>query len=423
MVDDKLGYPAEQAKKMSTDLELACSKEAFADVEFTCADESSDKAAKLAHDINNMLLVIQNTLELSWGNSEIPEDKIALKTIKMAVEKAANLAGQIMGSSPNPSGAATTTVQPRDFLSSCQTLLSGVAAHNVKVHVSAEGDLPPIEVHADQLCDMLMNLVKNASEAYGGKPGPVHVSVRPDTMNSERDTLFSHGACKPKHGKGVVFTVEDHGPGADQASIKKMLRHAFSTKDSGHGIGLVSVMNFVKNSHGGVSIESEIGSGFIIRIWIPELDAYSNREHKTLSRKNSNATIGDLTKRKKTKSPCILVLDDDPAILQSSALLLSSMNAEVLMVNNPDEAFKIFSENKDRIDIVFLDANLGSSTTLPVLENLRSLDPLVPCVIVSGYAESKIRSLFSSHLYNGFLGKPYTRSDVTKILYQFAKVR
>ena len=205
------------------------------------------------------------------------------------------------------------------------------------------------------------------------------------------------------------------------ARIDSLLSGAYSTKVSGHGIGLVNVTDFVKSSKGGVAIESTLGAGFTIRLWIPERERQTTPNHR--KSKQNNTPYRERVDLKTDRKPCILMLDDDLAILQSSALLLGSMNTDVLTVSNSEDAFKIFSANKDKIDIVFLDANVGDSTTLPVLESLKNLDPLMPCIIVSGYAESKIRSLFNPDLYNGFLGKPYTRSDITKILYQQIRIR
>lgn len=421
MVKNELGSPPEPKRLYSKKKCKASAIEKCPLPEHSCATESSSDAVKLAHDINNMLLVIQNTLELAWGNSDSLKDSQAVKTIKMAVEQASHLAGQIMDSRSNVGETSTKPVLLTSFLASHKSLICGVAAHNVSVHVTTADDLPSIEVNEGQLCDVLMNLVKNASEAYESKPGVVHVSLQLDTMNSRLEKVFSCGGCQPKRGKGVVFTVEDHGPGVEMARIDSLLSRTYSTKVSGHGIGLANVVDFIKHANGGVSIDSAKGAGFTIRLWIPERKKEATSVRRTVKRENVHHKEIDI--REIDRKTCILMLDDDPAILQSSALLLSSMNTEVLMVNNSEDAFKIFSANKDKIDIVFLDANIGNSTTLPILESLRSLDPFVPCVIVSGYAESKIRSIFNSELYNGFLGKPYTRSDLTKILHEYARIR
>ncbi len=421
MVEDELDSPSKPKYPQAKKKRKVGTKEKHPPSASSSKVDSSDDAVKLAHDINNMLLVIQNTLELAWGRSKKSEDSQAVNTIKMAVEQASHLAGQIMDSSSNDCEISVKTILPAEFIASHKSLILGVAAHNVSVQVTVADNLPSIEVNEGKLCDVLMNLVKNASEGYGGKMGNVHLSVHPETMNSRLTKIFSRGGCQPKHRKGVVFTVKDEGPGIEAARIDSLLSQAYSTKASGHGIGLLNVVDFVKRANGGVSIESTSGAGFMIRMWIPERKEQASLERRTV--KGKTAQHSKLGSPGSGRKPCILMLDDDPAILQSSALLLGSMNTEVLMANNSEDALKIFCANKDRIDIVFLDANMGESTTLPILKDLRNLDPLLPCVIVSGYAESKIRSLFNSDLYNGFLGKPYTRSDITEILQQHIGIR
>ena len=201
----------------------------------------------------------------------------------------------------------------------------------------------------------------------------------------------------------------------DLALLDDATEAKLTSKSEGHGIGLANVVALVKANGGGIAIRTSPHRGFSFNIWIPA----------TTEKVVDDPAVpvpgpGAARKRPRTgRPPRVLMLDDDPAILQSSALLLASLHAEPILADSQNAAYQLFLENPGSIDLVFLDANVGRMSTLPLLERFRKLDPDTPCIIVSGYAESKIKCIFKPELYNGFLGKPYTREDMESLIERF----
>lgn len=384
------------------------------------ADVNAITADGLAHDINNLLLVMQNTLEMTWPSPKSKTNREAIETLRLAISKAKGLAIDIMEASTTCRIANRISSSPADLVTSFMPLLRGIAAKNINLNFRLCEDIPNVKIDRDQFCEIIINLVKNASEAFVGKPGEVTVSTACEAISPESSQDYSFCGCRPKIGNGTVFTVEDNGPGVAPEFLQRLMEKSATTKNSGHGLGLANVVELVKSNHGGICIKTSPGNGFKFNMWFPETHEavfpVATDRDETSGECWQNRPEGDSVR----KRPCVLMLDDDPAILQSSALLLSSMQTDVILVDNTDEAFQAFNEKREEIDIVFLDANVGRNSTLPLLESFRKLAPEIPCVIVSGYTESKIRGIFNPELYNGFLGKPYTRSDIRNMIARFS---
>lgn len=375
----------------------------------------------LAHDINNLLLVIQNTMELAWPAPKSKTDREALDTMGLAISKARGLALDIMEASTSCRIANRTPTSPAELITAFKPLLRGIAAKNVTLNFRLQKEAPNVKIDRDQFCEILINLVKNASEAFAGRPGEVTISTFAENFAQESSPDYSSCGCHPKSGRGTVFSVGDNGPGVPSDLLDIVLDKTFTTKRSGHGLGLANVVELVKLNHGGISIKTSPGNGFVFNLWVPETQEKAQPFTPTPDDDTGEGSVHRLNTVSGGKRPCVLMLDDDPAILQSSALLLSSMQTDAIMVDNTYEALKMFNERRGEIDVIFLDANVDSSSTMPLLESFRRLDPDVPCVIISGYAESKIRGLFNPDLYNGYLGKPFTRSDIRNMLARFSK--
>ena len=94
-----------------------------------------------------------------------------------------------------------------------------------------------------------------------------------------------------------------------------------------------------------------------------------------------------------------------------------------LTATSLEEAVTAFNANAQRIRAAVLDANVGESTSAPLLDAIKGSVPTLPCIIASGYSEQKTATVFAGHRYDAFLGKPYTRSELAGILARFSLVR
>lgn len=369
----------------------------------------------IAHDINNLLLVLQNTVESVWGIPRSPAERKAVDTIHLAVSRARALACDIMEIDCHCPLQKPVASAPDRLVNAFRPLLQGIVAGNVRLHFKLARNAPPIKVDRDGFSEILLNLVKNASEALSGRKGDITVETAALELTEDQRQTFAFRGCTPAPGPGALFTVRDNGPGMDLALLDESAETKFTSKTEGHGIGLANVVALVKANNGGICIRTSPHKGFSFNIWIPATteniaDEPAAPAHAAHAHRHTPAG----------RRMRVLMLDDDPAILQSSSLLLASLHVEPLLADSQNVAYQLFLDNHDALDLVFLDANVDRMSTLPLLERFRKISPAIPCVIVSGYAEAKIKCIFKSGLYNGFLGKPYTRSDMQNIIERFA---
>ena len=124
-----------------------------------------------------------------------------------------------------------------------------------------------------------------------------------------------------------------------------------------------------------------------------------------------------------TPRPCVLMVEDDPAILQTTQILLRSLGADTLMAASKREALALFRKHADSINLILLDAQIGSLDNVRLLATLRMRKPGIPTVIVSGHTETRIRETFASEPFNGFLSKPYTTDALWSILSPFITLK
>lgn len=384
-------------------------------------DQTQRSCPELAHEINNLLLIIQNTVSHGFGRrSASKAERDALETVTVAVKRASALAGYMMDEKGSSRALFGVPSAPAELIGNCLPLIRGVVSRSNLLKVKTGDALHNIKVDPDLFTEAIINIVKNADEALSGKDnGMIEIAVFNERIEPEMVSRFASCGCNPQNGDGVVVSVSDNGEGVSEETLANMLQPNFTTKTYGHGIGLANIRDRVKMAGGGINISSVQGGGFRFEAWFPatkEISKPLGNEKQGTSSSSSRESCVIYGNRK----PCVLVFDDDQAILRSSALMLDSMAVNAFMANSVEEAVNVFDANKDEIDIVFLDANIGSVSSVGLMEKFIQAKPEIPIVVMSGYSETKVRKVFPEGSYSRFLAKPYTRADFWEIVTEFA---
>jgi CheY-like chemotaxis protein len=234
------------------------------------------------------------------------------------------------------------------------------------------------------------------------------------TEHSKRDFFCTHSlACEP----GVVFEISDTGVGIPKEILKRVFEPFFSTKSSGRGLGLATAFGIVDTHNGAISIASEVGKGATFRIWLPVSKMAPTEEGQD---KVSERVIS--AKKPTSERPCVLIIEDDRAVLQTTRILLQSLGVDSLEAGSKRDAIGVFGKNSDRINLVFLDATIDNLDNVKLLGLLRQHNPEIPVVIVSGYSEKRISQMFAAQPFEGFLGKPYTRDQLIAAIRPFVSL-
>lgn len=361
-------------------------------------------AGSIAHDMNNVLAAVNNTVEISLANGQSPE---AVQTIRDAVKRGGAMTRELM----TFAGETKFDFQPcnpADLILEAKRLAEGVLSESVNVTYDIPDDLPAVDADPNQTWKVFFNLIKNANEAMDGT-GEISVSIRPFEMTEDLAENFT--SSKPlKAGPGVLFCIDDTGPGIRPELVRRIFDPYVSTKSSGRGFGLAAVASIVDAHFGGIQLESHVGKGSSFRVFLPVSEDQPLRM-PGLAAKNE-APHSQSTPAAKE----ILLVDDDETLLKTTSILLHTLNYTVHTALSHRDALDVCRRQSSKLACIIMDANLGKTDPVRLIAAFRSLAPSVPVIVSSGYAPAKIEEMFRQQPYDAFLAKPYTLGELKEKL-------
>jgi CheY-like chemotaxis protein len=251
-------------------------------------------------------------------------------------------------------------------------------------------NLPSVLVDPHQFELALLNLVLNARDAMpqGGRV----------TIAAHKDTGANQVAGLPG-GEFVCILVADSGSGMDEQVLKRATEPFFTTKGvgKGTGLGLPMVHGLAAQSGGTMQIESKVGHGTSVRLWLP-VDTTGEVAETRLPEVEARATA----------SHRVLVVDDDSLILSSAAAMLEDLGHVVIVASSGTAALEILRANA-KVDVVVTDYAMPHMNGLELADLLHQQWPWLPVILASGYAEfANAGTIFSLER----LAKPYNQAEI-----------
>ena len=329
----------------------------------------------IAHDFNNMLTGIIGSLELlrrrlARGRTEDLDGLIDLGVT--SANRAAGLTHRLLAFSRRQS-LDSKPVEMNALVTSMGELLQRSINETIQLDMQLSEELWVAEADPNQLESALLNLVLNARDAMpdGGK-----LTVK--TFNQHLDAAFTetHGNLQP--GDYVVLSVTDTGCGMPQSTISRAFDPFFTTKPIGQGtgLGLSMIYGFSKQSRGHVTIESEVGKGTTVNLYLPRnindlvQDALVNIEQAPY------ALDGET----------VLIVEDDPAVRVLVSAVLSELGYAFVEAGDADSAVPILDSDQ-RIDLLISDVGLPGMNGRQLAEIGRQYRPDLKVLFITGYAE------------------------------------
>jgi two-component system cell cycle sensor histidine kinase/response regulator CckA len=373
-------------------------------------------AGGIAHDFNNVLSAIMMATDFLL-NAHKPTDPSFqdIMQIKQNANRAASLVRHLLAFSRKQ------TMRPQvldlgEVLSDLNMLLRRLIGEKVTLQVVHGRDLWPVRVDISQFEQVIVNLAVNARDAM---PGGGKLELRTTNVTAKD--------CERFHAKGmpaadyVLVEVSDSGTGIPGAIVDKIFEPFFSTKEvgKGTGLGLSTVYGIIKQTGGFVYVDSVEGKGTTFRIFLPRHIASAQDtapEHPAEAQVSS--LIGELAAAAEVKAPAnadltgegtILLVEDEEGLRALNARGLTSRGYTVLEAGNGVEAIDVLEKIDGRVDLVVSDVVMPEMDGPTLLRELRSRDPSLKIIFVSGYAEDA----FQKHLpadgqQFAFLAKPFT---------------
>ena len=353
----------------------------------------------VAHDFNNVLQIISGNVQLllhDLGGAEQRDKR--LRSIADAVTRGARLSEQLLAFArrqqlrPQP-------VSLRALLDNIDDLLKRAVGDGVSMEVDLPGDLWHAQADPAQLENVLLNLAINARDAMDGR-GRFTVTGR-NAAVGEREAE-AMGELQP--GQYVVLAVRDTGKGMPPDVRRRAFEPFFTTKPEGKGsgLGLSMAYGFVKQSGGHIEIDSQLGAGTTISIYLPRC---ADGTPGVRADDQHDGVLGG-------KGETILVVDDDEAVQDAAASMLQELGYKVLRAHDAERALEVLRE-ADRVDLLFTDVVMpGELSSTDMAKAATSMVPGLPVLFTSGYARNLMTR--SSDLVPGatLLRKPYGRQEL-----------
>lgn len=357
-------------------------------------------AGGLAHDFNNLLTAVLGYVELA--QSALPPRNSAqgfLNSAVLAVEKAASITRQLMT-------LARQQPMQRRLVNLNESVREAIRiAHSwmpasVQIQTYLSEQLWHIEADPSQLLQVLQNLLLNARDAIPETGGVITI----ETKNTVLDTEYARTHYQVVPGEYVLLVVSDTGVGMTSAVRERIFEPFFTTKPRGQGMGLgLSIVHSIVTQMGGhIWVYSEEGKGSTFKIYLPRV--YERARVLTATR----SLPTELPRGQET----LLVVEDEPGVLEVAAESLRAQGYTVLTANSPAEALQLAQSYHEPIHLLITDVVMPVMSGRELADYLTRLYPQLRVLYVSGYTENTI--VHHGVLQQGihFMPKPYTPSQL-----------
>ncbi|MDY6851106.1 MAG: PAS domain S-box protein [Thermodesulfobacteriota bacterium] len=356
-------------------------------------------AGGIAHDFNNLLQAIQGYAQVILLETQKGTHTYAyLKNIESATIKAGELTHNLLTFSRKVE-SKVSPLNINDEVKQIKTLLRRTIPRMIEIEFHLADDLWTVNADSAQLEQILLNLSVNAMDAMpdGGR-------LVIETENLTLDQEFCQTHLGAKTGDFALLTVSDTGHGMDKETVEHIFEPFYTTKGIGRGtgLGLAMVYGTIKSHQGYITCYSEVGQGTTFKIYLPAID----QEPKEFQAEKTKVIQGG--------HETILVVDDEKWVREVAVEILEQYGYQVESAPDGERALEIYSERKDKIDLVLLDLGMPGMGGKKCLEKLVKFDPGVKVVIASGYsADGQIKETHKLGAM-GFVGKPYRLEDMLK---------
>ncbi len=339
-------------------------------------------AAGIAHEFNNLLGGILGYVSFLKQDTK-PDaptypDLLALEQV---VQRAADFTRQLLGFA-RQSSHREDLLSLNDIIRSVVNLLSHTVSSSVHIETDLQPDLPCVKGDSAQLQQALLNLCLNACDAMpdGGK-------LQLSTRTVERDGRT-----------WVQLCVVDTGKGMDEETLSRAFEPFFTTKPRGKGTGLgLSTTYSIVQKHGGtIEVESHVGKGTRFEIGLPAAETGQKEEKREPLLEEAAAAL----------SATVLVVDDEPAVLNVAQRALQHAGFRVLTASSADEALALLARTEGAVRVAVVDVLLPDGDGRELADKIAERAPEVQVILHSGYsAESEEQTHAGAHVV-GFLRKP-----------------
>ena len=357
-------------------------------------------AGGIAHDFNNLLTGITGSLDmLNRSAADNSSERSLIGTALSAAERAAGLAQQLLtfakGGEPVKETASLAPVL-RDAI----TL--SLHGSNAKTEFDLAQDAWDVEVDKGQMAQVFQNIAINAHQAMPAG-GTLHIALSNISLPAANDLFLAAGNY-------VNVSIEDEGIGMSAEVLAKIFDPYYTTKPTGHGLGL-SISYSIVHRHGGhLSARSEPGAGTAFNIYLP-IATKRLQPVRTEDKHTPDADIGNGR---------ILLMDDESLIHETVGKMLQLLNYQVESVYDGLAAIDAYQTALNKgapYDLVFMDLTIpGGMGGKEAIGQLLNVDPQARAVVFSGYSNDPVMADCTAYGFAAAVEKPVSMARLASIV-------
>ena len=389
------------------------------------AESLGRMAGAIAHHFNNQLQAVTMSLELI--QCDLPENAGAVEKLTRAME-AVRKAAEVSTLMLTYLGQSRVKFEPLDLSAVCLRslpLLRAGMPQRVGLATNFPSPGPVLCANANQLQQVLTNLVTNACESSGDEQGAIRLTIT--TASAKEITGVNRFPIdwQPQVAAYACLEVADAGCGIADHEIGKICDPFFSSKFAGRGLGLSVVLGIVRAHEGLLTVESKPGRGSVFRVFFPAAAAVA--ASRTSAMIQAPAVAGIYPAARLTLAGTLLLVEDEAGVRETVALTLERFGFTVLAAKDGVEAVELFRLHREEIDCVLSDVSMPRMNGWETLTALRKLAPDLPVILLSGYSEAQVMEGEHTELPQAFLSKPFEIkalvSVIDKVLADTAPIR
>ena len=375
------------------------------------AESLGRMAGAIAHHFNNRLYVVMGNLEMAMDDLPLGNSNENLVSAMQAARKAAEVSKLMLtylGQTPGKHA-------PIDLSELCRNnliLLRAATPKGMIVNADIPSSGPVIRADANQMHQIITNLVTNAWESVSDNLGTIGLSVK-TVSHADIPTLKRFPIdWRPQSIDYACLEVSDTCSGIADQSIEKIFDPFFTTKFTGRGLGLSVVMGIVKAHGGGITVESEPGRGSVFRIFLPVSTEELPCRPDVPTLPGAPQTERPEKLSEIAEGGTVLLIEDEEPVRNMARIMLNRLGYTVLEAEDGVKALEIFQQHQDDIQCVLSDLTMPRMDGWYTLTALRKLSPDIPVILSSGYDEAQVMAGEHTVRPNAFLGKPYKTTDL-----------
>jgi PAS domain S-box-containing protein len=351
-------------------------------------------AGGVAHDFNNILTVIHGHASLLIAKAKLTGDNArSAQQIAQAAERASTLTRQLLAFSRRQ------VIQPRpldlnEVVLNMSKMLGRVLGEDISLELQYLPQPATIYADAGMIDQVLLNLVVNSRDAMP-KGGSLRIAMQEAEVDAKH--VLSHPEARP--GRFLCLTVTDSGCGIAPENLPRIFEPFFTTKEMGRGtgLGLATVYGIIKQHHGWIEVETQLGHGTTLKVFLP---AVSQPPHPVEQSPASTAVRGG--------NETILVVEDEKPVRELVCSLLTGYGYNVVQAESGSKAVELWQQTRDRIDLLLTDLVMPDHMNgRELAERFWADRPGLKVIFTSGYTADIVGNDFTVLRGHNYLQKPY----------------